>query len=166
MIEPATVKCSQCGKEHPRESVELAFKRPDFIHAMPADQRKAEAKESDDQCMTKDGRYFLRGLIPLKVASRDRPYCIGAWVEVDRSTYDRVSDLWGDANQANEPLLPAVLANRLPLLPDTLGLAVKLQLTGPKTRPDIFIPPSTHPLHNEQCQGISEHRAHDYSTRF
>jgi hypothetical protein len=166
MTKPDTVKCAHCGKEHPRAELEITFKRPDAIHALPKEQRQNEVKESDDYCLTKDGRFFLRGVLPLNVAGRDIPYRLGVWVEVDDKAYRRVYALWDDADQANEPALPASLANKIPLHADTLGLAVQLKLTGPKSRPDILIPPSGHSLHREQCEGISEHRVHEYSECF
>jgi len=56
--------------------------------------------------------------------------------------------------------------NSIPTLPDTLGLSVKLHLTGPATRPEVYVQPQNHPLVREQMQGISGHRAHEYSPLF
>jgi hypothetical protein len=157
------VKCAQCGKEHPRSMLERSFKRPDVVHAMPKDERKANVHETDDQCRIKNERFFVRGVIPLTVAGRDRAYAIGAWVEIDETVYRRIAELWDDPNQATEPPFPATIANSIRSLPETLGLPVSLKLTGPTTRPHILVPPCKHPLHREQCAGITEHRAHEYS---
>src|SRR5690348_16900919 len=103
MTKADTVRCAHCGKEHPRDALEITFKRPDAIHAMPKEQRQNDVKETDDYCRTKDGRFFLRGVLPLQVAERDVPYRMGAWVEVDQSTYGRVYKLWDDPDQVKEP---------------------------------------------------------------
>lgn len=158
-----TFTCPQCGEEHPRGVLELTYVRPDFIHSMPSEQRAKDVSENDDGCQTKDGRFFIRGVIPLNIAGRESPYRIGAWVEVDRTTFKRVAALWSDPHQDREPAFPAQLANNIRFLPATLGLPVHLKLTGETSRPDILVPESYHPLHREQCVGISEHRAHEYS---
>jgi hypothetical protein len=81
-------------------------------------------------------------------------------------TYQRIYELWSDPDQANEPRLPATLANRIPLHPiDSLGLAISIQLTGPKTRPEYLINAVDHTLYGEQRDGIDEHRALEYSDR-
>ena len=158
-----TFTCPQCGQEHHRGELELSYKRPDVVNAMPSEQRAAEVSENDDGCRTKDGRFFIRGGIPLDIAGRDQPYRIGAWVELDQASFERVAGLWSDPNQGDEPAFPAKLANNIRLLPSTLGLPVQLKLTGETSRPDILVPASSHPLHHEQCTGISGHRAFEYS---
>lgn len=60
--------------------------------------------------------------------------------------------------------MPATIANAIPTLPPTLGLAAALRLTGPKTRPEVFVADSAHPLFAEQAQGIPFHRAFMYTT--
>jgi hypothetical protein len=160
------LKCEQCGKEHPRNALELIYKRPDDIHEMPVEQREQDVKETDDQCRTRDGRYFIRGVIPLNVEGREQPYRIGAWAEVDKQTYVRVSELWDDPDQAREPPLPARLANNIFSQRPTLNMPVNLQLTGATSRPDILIPECAHPLHREQCLGITEHRVYEYNRSF
>jgi len=116
--------------------------------------------------MTKSGRFFIRAVLPLRVVDWDNPYRIGIWVELDRVAYARVLELWDDPSQSKEPSLHAKLANDIPSFPSTCGMPVRLQLTGPKTRPDVLVPAGDHPLHREQCLGITSHRANEYSTYF
>lgn len=158
--------CGQCGTVHARSAMELSFKRPDAIVALSADQRKNEAKESDDLCAIKPDRFFIRGVLPLRVSGWDKPYNIGLWVEVARATFERVLKLWEAPDQDGEPPFAAMIANEIPSFPPTIGLAVKLQLTGPASRPNILVPESEHPLHREQCLGINAHRANEYSSYF
>ncbi len=158
------VKCSKCGKIHPRSELELTFLRPDAILAIPKEQRAEKVKETDDLCAIDLKRFFVRALLPLPVAGWEVPYNIGAWVELSKKTFDRIRELWTDPNQRQERPFSAKLANDIPSHAPTCGLAVKLQLTSPTTRPEIIVPPSKHSLHIEQCQGISPHRAAEYTS--
>jgi hypothetical protein len=160
------VQCSQCGELHSRSELELTFKRPDAIVALSDERRKVDAKETEDLCAIWPDRFFIRGVLPLQVSGRHDPYRIGIWVEVEHCAFDRVRELWDSADQDQEPAFFANIANAIPSLPATFGLPVMLKLTGPTSRPDVLIPESTHPLHREQCAGISVHRAHEYSSYF
>jgi hypothetical protein len=158
--------CAQCGEAHPRDELELAFRRPDAVAALTETQRFTQrVKESDDVCEYA-GELFVRAVLPLPVEGWDEPYCIGLWVKVDRSAFDRVLELWDDPAQSDEPPFDAAIANDIPSLPSTLGLPVHLQLTSPTSRPYALVPACAHPLHREQCAGITAHRASEYSGFF
>lgn len=158
--------CAVCGKEHPRSALELSFKRPDPIIALSKEEREERCKESDDICVIKWERYFVRGVLPLPVEGSDRPYRIGAWAEVSEEAYRRILDLWSDENQSLEPPFQATLANDLPNHNNVLGLRVQVKLSGTTTRPDILITDMSHKLFEEQNKGISSHRAYEYSSLF
>jgi hypothetical protein len=162
----AEAKCSHCGKVHARDELELSFLRPDAIAALPEAQRKSEVKESNDLCTIKGERFFVRAVLALPVREWKDPYRIGIWVEVERAAFERVRELWGDPTQDKEPPFQAKLANDIPSFSSTDGLSVRLQLTSPKTRPEVLVPESEHPLHREQCLGITAHRASEYSSYF
>lgn len=155
--------CACCGNIHRRDELELCYRRPDPVVALSTAQREAIAKETDDLCSIGEDRFFVRAILPLPVSGREHSYNLGVWVEVNREAFFRVIDLWHDPDQANEPPFDATLANRLPDLPETSGLPVRLQLTGPTTRPRITVPASGHPLHREQRHGIAAHRASQYT---
>lgn len=158
-----TAICSVCGKTHRKSESELVFQRPDVIHMLTDEDREKRCKSTDDAWMLDGERFFLRGLLPLPVNGQSRRYCIGVWAEVSRDVFTRVNELWTDPAQASEPQMPAVLANALPLVPNTLGLSVAIQLTGPKTRPEYYLVATEHPLYSEQRRGIDSHRAVEYT---
>lgn len=165
----AIVVCSVCGKPHPREKIELTFRRPDIIAAIPKKTRSQRCKESDDLCAlwgsgSELDRFFVRGVLPLPVDGRDTPYRIGAWAEVDKDAFSRIIDLWKEPSQTEEPAFPGVLANAIPIHKSALGLNVQLQLTGPTTRPNIMVLDTSHALYQEQIRGVSEHRVHEYTS--
>lgn len=158
--------CLKCGKEHSLEEMELTFRRPDDAAKLSADDRARLVRESDDLCIIEGKRFFIRALLPLPVESRELPYCIGVWVEVNKTTFERVYNLWDSDEQLDEPLFDAQIANEISTASGSLGLHAKLRLTGPTTRPDVFLQPSQHQLYIEQTRGINEHRASEYSALF
>ena len=146
--------------------MELSFRRPDDVVKLSTEERERMIKDTNDLCNIAGNRFFIRALLPLMVEARDRAYNIGLWVEVEQSAYDRVNELWVDPVQNMEPPFDALIGNSIPNLPETIGISVKLQLTGPTSRPEVFISPCSHPLYIEQSEGITEHRAHEYSSLF
>lgn len=160
------LKCTECGKEHSMEEMELTFKRPDDVASLSNEERVKMVKDSSDLCILEGTRFFVRTVLPLPVLDRDIPYSIGLWVEVQQSAYNRIFELWSETDQTNEPPFSANIANKIPTLPDTIGLAAYLHLAGPTTRPSIVIASEAHPLYVEQQRGISAHRAYEYSSMF
>ena len=155
--------CAQCGQEHAIDAMELSFRRPDVVAGIAAQERELTVQEGGGWCVLDDERFFLAAILPLPVAARERPYNIGLWVEVDKSAFERVYQLWSAPEQANERPFPARIANTIASLPDTLDLRGEIQLTGPVTKPRLMLLASDHPLCFEQAHGITAHRAHAYS---
>lgn len=158
-----TAICAVCGSGHDEETLELSYRRPDAVIAMGSHQRMMDVFENDDVCVIDDARYFLRATLPMPVNGRHEGYQIGVWVEVPHDVFQRVGDLWTDPGQAAEPPVTVTLANEIRHHPDSLGVPVLLQLTGPKTRPQVFVVDATYPLGIEQRRGITPHRAGEYS---
>jgi hypothetical protein len=158
-----TTTCAVCGSEHDEEALELGYRRPDAVIDLDAEARAAGVFENDDLCVIDASRFFIRATLPLPVNGRGENYQIGVWVEVASPDFDRIGKLWTDPGQASEPPMSATLANEVRLHPDSLGQALLLQLTGPKTRPQVFIRDAGYSLGAEQRHGISAHRASEYS---
>ncbi|MET0934799.1 MAG: DUF2199 domain-containing protein [Luteibacter sp.] len=158
-----TATCAICGTTHEEDELELSYGRPDAIFDMPTDERSLDVYESDDACVIDDERFFLRATLPLPVHGRSSDYHIGVWVEVGEEIFHRVGDLWDDPLQAAEPPMKGTLANEIRLHGHSLGEPLLMQLTGPATRPQVFISDRDHSLGREQREGISTHRASEYS---
>jgi hypothetical protein len=157
------VVCTTCGRTHPISDSELTFGLPDVVFALSEDERDARCKISKEIVALDGVRFFLRGLLPLKVSGRARAYSLGVWAEVSEDVLDRIRELWSDPDQEREPRLSGKLATKVPFHSDTVDLLVGVQLTGPKTRPQFFLEPVKHSLYFEQSRGIDEHRAIEYS---
>ena len=158
--------CAECGHEHPLDELELTFRRPDEVAALPAEEREARVQENKDLCVLDGQRFFIRALLPLQVAERERPYNVGLWVEVSKTSFERVYELWDEDTQGEEPAFHAEVANDIPTHPPARGLPASLSLTGPTTRPVVSLSSAEHPLVGEQSRGITAHRAAQYSSLF
>jgi hypothetical protein len=157
------VRCTTWGRTHPISESELSFKLPDIVFGLSEEDRNSRCRIGPDIVSLDDERFFIRGLLPLAVPGRERTYNVGVWGEVSAETFERIYELWNASEQHQEPRMPGTLANKLPFHPDTLGLAVSVQLTGPKSRPQFSVQAAEHSLYVEQLQGIDEHRAIEYS---
>ena len=167
-MKSGSVICAVCGKRHPFAESELFFQRPDPIWEMSQSQRTKRCKESDVLCLLrgvglKRDRHFVRAVMPLPVVGRPTPYRIGVWVETAKKDFFRILDLWSAETQHQEPPFKGKLANQFPVNERTLGLKVDLQLAGPKERPAVLVPKSDHYLYREQSEGITPHRAYEYT---
>jgi hypothetical protein len=160
-----TVICDTCGKAHSRDEIELVLVLPQPIFELSEDERAKRCDIRSDMCAIDRNRFFIRGLLPIPVRGRSVPYRIGLWAEVEESTFGRIYALWDDPSQVDEPLLPAILANDVPLVPSTLGIEIDIRLTGPTTRPDFHMRDTPHPLAIEQRRGVDAHRALEYGSR-
>jgi hypothetical protein len=158
-----TGTCSVCGTSHPLEELELSFKLPDPVAALDDADRTQRCRGTEDVYVLDHRRYFVRGLLSLPVRGREMPYRLGMWAEVPQHSFERIWTLWDDPDQAEEPPLPGQLANSVPGLADSVGLSVRVWLSGPTTRPEFEVLPSAHQLYSEQNEGICEHRAFEYS---
>lgn len=158
--------CEQCGIEHSLDELELSFKRPDATAELSPEERSNILQENSDLSVLSGERFFVRAILPVPVRGWSRPYNVGVWVEVNQLSFERIYLLWDNASQAEEAPFSAILANEIPLLPQTIGLGAQLQLSGPTSRPSIRLAASAHPLVAEQSHGISVHRAHEYSSVF
>ncbi len=157
------MRCSVCGEEHPAEAMELSYRRPDATAALSDQERSELVQESADLTVLKGERFFVRAVLPLPVESRARPYNVGLWVEVSRPAFERIYALWTEPLQTGEPPFEARVANDLPFMHSTLGAPAHLRLSGPTTRPEVFVSPLHEALYEAQAKGITQHRASEYT---
>lgn len=158
--------CSDCGQEHPLQSLELTFLRPDVVAELEGTDRESRVQENDDICILDGERFFVRALLPLPVLEKAQPYNVCLWVELSQRDFERLYQLWDALDQADTPAFDAHIANDIPIHSSVRGLAACLSLTGPTTRPVVTLRALEHPLAGEQARGITLHRAAEYSSLF
>ena len=159
-------RCSQCGAEH--DLLEPAFRRPEAYVQLGRAAREAHSKADDDLCRItlprQSPRYFVRGVLTVDVRGVPEGVGWGLWAEVPKAAFLRVVELWSAHDQATEAPFRASLANVIPAYPDTLGLALELQLTGPTSRPELrFSREVEHPFARECEAGVDPHRVSEWS---
>lgn len=157
------MKCEICRAEH--ELLDPAFKRPDDVFSMPERERKTRVRENNDACTilaTTSGekdRFFIRCTLSVPLHDSDDEAMWGVWAEVAEQDFEVISERWSDPDQDKMPPMPSTLANRIAGYPDTRGIPLLLQLTGPQSRPAlVFADPSAHPFALECQQGVTVHR--------
>lgn len=155
--------CSVCGRTHPQESIEIMFRLPDEAAALLEQKQEERVQANEDLCTIDGERFFVRAVLPLPVVSRTRPYNIGVWVELDRTALERIGVLWNDPKQSSEPPFSVRIANEIPSVRGSCGTTAALHLTGPATRPNVLVLPTNVHLYEEQANGITVHRAGEYS---
>ena len=155
--------CSVCGEQHPAGAMELSYRRPDETAALSDQERSQFVQENADLSVLKGERFFIRAVLPLPVESRTRPYNVGLWVEVSRTAFERIYALWDEPSQVAEPPFEARVANDLPFMQSTLGTPAHLRLSGPTSRPEVFVSPLHEALYEAQVKGITQHRASEYT---
>ncbi len=155
-------KCSDCDELHSIRNIELTFRRPDEIASMSDEDVISRCRNNDDIYILDDERYFVRAVIPLPIIDTGENYCIGAWAELSERDFQITYDRWDDEDQADELPMNAKLSNSIPLNSDTFESEVLFKLTSAQSRPNIILS-GNDPLANEQENGISLHRAAEYS---
>ncbi|PFH10098.1 hypothetical protein BCF11_2507 [Collimonas sp. PA-H2] len=165
---PELVACSVCGELHSLDEIELTFKRPDAIAALSAIDREQSCKEAEDLCAIwgeddDSHRFFVRGVLPIKIAARSIPYNIGAWIEVSKEVFNRINELWDSDSQLHEPPFKGKLANEIPTRVGSLELKGHIQLTGPTTRPNFMSSDAESTLFADQQFGVTEHQVAEYT---
>lgn len=157
------IKCHCCGELLSLNDVELSYKCPSAIACMTQEEIDADCKYNDD-CYVCEGKYFyIRCLLPLPIIDTDMIYCIGVWAQVSENGFYRIRELWDDEKQSEEPPFKGLLANEINFHPDSENIEIVIQLTGPNTRPYIYVSNAESALYKEQELGIPVHRANEYS---
>ncbi len=156
------MRCDACDEIH--DLLEPAFNLPDVIALIPIAERPARVAGAGDLCALRgDGgpdRFFVRTVLPVALVDVAEVFRWGIWVEIAEAASVRIRARWSDPAQADEPPIPGSIANRVPGYPDTIGLAVHVQLSGLTSRPSThFAADATHPFARECLGGVTIHRA-------
>ena len=156
------VKCSCCGEMVPPTDIEISFRLPDEVAALSQDEQKQRVEATKSLCVLDEQRFFVRGLIPLKIIDVDDEYCIGAWVEVSADDFETINDLWEDDDcDRHEPFVGHI-ANEVPYSKQSMGCLVKVLLMV-QTVPHFIIADDKCTLFAEQASGITAHRALEFT---
>ncbi|MCJ8319516.1 MAG: DUF2199 domain-containing protein [Colwellia sp.] len=147
----------------PANQMELTFGLPDEIFSLSKKDMEERAEGSTDLYILDDNRFFVRGLLPLPIENQN-DYCLGAWAEVSEKDFERIEDLWDTDVGADEPRIKAILSNSMPYTLSNGLTELEIQLQDSKSRPLFYVTSKSCTLYDEQSNGISSHRAYEYTT--
>jgi hypothetical protein len=101
--------------------------------------------------------HFIRCTLEIPIHNFDDTFMWGVWLRI---AYEDFIDYWEHFEENDrEGHYTGWLGNRLPVYPDTLGLAGSANLQPHGRRPVIALDPSDHPLSIDYHNGISWEKA-------
>ena len=148
--------CKTCGEVH-EGMPSFGADAPAAYLAMSDPEREERAALGSDNCEIEDKYFFVLGCLEIAVEGEMEPFSWGAWVSLAARDYSVWASHFGVAKRSHIGPFAGWLSNWLPTYPDTLNLPVWLHLRDNGTRPFIEVGASLHPLHIQQCKGITQH---------
>lgn len=150
-------RCKSCDEIH--EGVPtFGFDSPAIAQWIPEELRGKRVELGSDDCVVDGERFLVRGCLEIPVDGEKDPFVWGVWVDISQSDFDE----WAQSFHLDKPdhigPFSGYLGSRLPCYPDTFNLHVVMCLRDKGTRPYVEVSPSDHPLHSEQCGGMSQQR--------
>lgn len=129
----------QCGDA--AMPLEKSFQAPDDVFTLgDAENERAELRRN---FATLDGtRFFVRCLMPVPVEHYGA-WCIGVWIEVEKSDYDEAWKAWDDAELYPTLRFTGVIANDVGAdldLPVAKGSVVHVHVPDPDSPPQVEAP--------------------------
>jgi len=135
MTHEAGCKCAICGAAIPDPPLDYAYKLPDCVFALSAEQRSPRCNEDFAEM---GERKFVRGLLPVPIEGGEE-FRYGVWVEVDRDTFERVVRVWNDAAAYRTLTFSGRIANAFPPFGQrTVDVLVDLATRDEKSRPFVI----------------------------
>lgn len=129
---------TQC--EDAAAPLEYSFRAPDDIFALDNSSR---AELGRSFASLDDARFFVRCLLPLPVTGYGS-WCVGFWIEVTRSDFRHVREVWDDPERYPGLRFSGAAANDLATeldLPIPRGMPLQLHVPDPSTPPMVEAPP-------------------------
>jgi hypothetical protein len=132
---------------------------PDFLAAIPEEQRQGRVLADSDLCIVDDRHFFIRGMLELPILGTTKSFTWLVWVSLSEENLNRAADLWETPGREREPPYFGWLNTRLPGYPDTLEIKVHVHTLQVGRRPSIEVERNDHPLSQDQSRGITMARA-------
>lgn len=134
MAHGASCTCSWCGAPLADPPLDYAYRLPDCVFALPAEQRSPRCNEDFAEL---DERRFVRSLFPVPLEG-GAEFRYGVWIEVTPDEFDRVVGAWNDSVKYRGLEFRGQVANAFPPLGDrVLGVTVALATRDERSRPFV-----------------------------
>jgi hypothetical protein len=152
-----TFKCKSCDELH-HGMPSFGADAPAQYYWIPEEERAERVDLGSDTCIVDGDRYLVRGCIEIPVEGESEPFVWGVWVDLSKRDFDTFESVLGVAQREHVGPFAGYLAADLFTYLDTFNLNAVVHLRDNGIRPYVKISPSDHPLHKEQCQGITASR--------
>ncbi|MDZ5647329.1 DUF2199 domain-containing protein [Nitrospirillum sp. BR 11828] len=152
--------CSVCGEAHEGLPTQWAWRLPDVVWAIPAENRETAADFTDDVCAY-DGRFFIRCVLSIPFTHQAEFFGWGVWAEIGRAAFLRYLEIYNE-DATDEPPVPGTLANAIACYGAPLDQPVLVRFGTATRRPTLHLPKDdTSLLAREQRAGIGANRHHE-----
>ena len=149
--------CQTCGKEYKGTPRDIGFQRPAEYFSVPPTERDSRCKLTKDWCVIDDSRFFIRGILFIRILDVADQFGWGAWAEVAQRDFEIYYTNY-DKDGSSIPAFVGTLSGEPPGYAGLDGHQVRIQLGTSKDRPEFTLVPSEHLLYREQQNGITLHR--------
>jgi hypothetical protein len=150
-------RCKSCDEIH--EGVPtFGFDSPAIAQWIPEDQHEKRVDLGTDDCVIDGERFLVRGCLEIPVHGEQEPFVWGVWVDIGQSDFDQWVKAFPLDKRDHIGPFAGYLGSRLPCYPDTFNHHVVMHLRDKGIRPYIEVSQSDHPLHVEQCNGMTQER--------
>jgi hypothetical protein len=155
-----------CSCENPEGGLPFCFgpPAPDFYVGLPEGERAKRSLLDTDLCVIDRKHYFIRGCLDLPIIETRDIFRWLVWVSLSETNFNQAVDLWETPGRESEPSYFGWLSTSLPHYPETLNLKTNIHTCPVGQRPRIELEPTSHPLAEEQRQGITLARAQNLAS--
>ena len=150
--------CKCCGEVH--EGIPtFGADAPAIYYWIATEERAKRVVLDTDTCVIDNERFLIRGCLEIPVDNESDPFIWGVWVDVSQRDFKVFREVLEAKHRKHVGPFAGYLGSELPAYPErTFNLHVVAHLRDDGIRPLVAVSPSAHPLHTEQCQGISAAR--------
>lgn len=149
--------CTRCGNEHAGTPT-FGFRFPIDYLDVPEAERKERVFLTEDTCVIDDDRFFVRGCLEIPVHGACEPFIWGVWVSVSEKSFYEFQDLLGVDTRAHHGPFEGQLCSPPRPYPDSTNLRTLIRLRDHGIRPLVEVEAVSHPLAQEQRNGITQER--------
>ena len=150
-------RCKSCDQLHAGVPT-FGFDSPAIAQWIPPAERGTRVELGSDDCVVDGERFLVRGCIEIPVEGEQDPFIWGVWVDLSQRDFDEWAKSFHLDKREHVGPFAGYLGSALPCYPDTFNHHVVMHLRDKGTRPLVEVSQSAHPLHIEQCNGITQER--------
>ena len=150
--------CKSCGELH-QGIPTFGADAPAIYYWIASEEREKRVVLDTDTCTIDNERFLIRGCLEIPVNNESDPFIWGVWVDVSQRDFEAFRTVLEVRHRKHLGPFAGYLGSTLPGYSEsTFNLHVRAHLRDEGIRPLVTVAPSTHPLHAEQCQGMSPTR--------